>query len=265
MAVMLRSQGVPARVVSGYAQGEYEEETSSYRVRASNAHTWVEVFFPAYGWIQFEPTAALPVDTRPENLGGGGDAFDSPIDETEGFERGPGDEPISPEDRLGELLGEEDLPPEAGELTQPTFPIWQVVTAVILLLAAGGTLVAANELNKRVEADVTRSYGRLGSWARWLGIFFRPAQTPYERANLMTAAVPDGKVPIRNLTRQFVLKQFSPARAVEDDFVPQKEWKTLRPLLLKQTIILRLKNWQAKLSREKPDSDSKPRRFFKRF
>ncbi len=263
MAVMLRAQGVPARVVSGYAQGEYEEETSSYRVRASNAHTWVEVYFPAYGWIQFEPTAALPVDTRPENLGGGGDAFDSPEDESDALDRGPGNEPESEEDRLEELLGEENASPEIGELTQQSFPVWQVVTAVILLLAAGVTLVMANELNRRVEADVERSYGRLGSWARWLGIFFRPAQTPYERANLMTMAVPDGKVPIRNLTRQFVLKQFSPARAQDEGFEPQKEWKMLRPLLLKQTILLRLKNWQAKLSREKPDGE-KPRRFFGR-
>lgn len=77
MALMLRSQGVPSRVVSGYAQGTFDAETSSYRVQASNAHTWVEVYFPRYGWIQFEPTASIPAWDRPESLdgGGGGDAF----------------------------------------------------------------------------------------------------------------------------------------------------------------------------------------------
>ncbi len=65
MAIMLRSQGVPSRVVSGYAQGEYDETSQSYRVRANNAHTWVEVYFPQYGWIQFEPTASLPLIDRP--------------------------------------------------------------------------------------------------------------------------------------------------------------------------------------------------------
>ncbi|MDX1613769.1 MAG: transglutaminase-like domain-containing protein, partial [Candidatus Promineifilaceae bacterium] len=75
MTMMLRSQGVPARFVAGYAQGEWDEPSSSYRVRASNAHTWVEVFFPEYGWIQFEPTASLPVGDRPEGTGNPGDAF----------------------------------------------------------------------------------------------------------------------------------------------------------------------------------------------
>lgn len=250
MAVMLRSQGVPARIVSGYAQGEFDDETNSYRVRASNAHTWVEVYFPAYGWIQFEPTAALPVDVRPETTGGGGDAFNSP-DALNDFERGPDDEPISPEDRLAELLGEENTP-EGGALTQNAFPVWQVIGAVFVVLVAGGTLLAANEMNRRVETDVDRSYGRLGSWARWLGLLFRPTQTPYERADLMTTAVPAGKLPIRNLTRQFVLKQFSPARAVEAGFDSQKEWQVLRPLLIREIIATRLRKWQAQLSREKP-------------
>ena len=53
---MLRSQGVPSRVVSGYAQGEYDDASQSYRVRASNAHTWVEVYFPNYGWIPIDPS-----------------------------------------------------------------------------------------------------------------------------------------------------------------------------------------------------------------
>jgi transglutaminase-like putative cysteine protease len=57
MAVMLRSQGVPARVVTGYAMGEYDFNRSAYRVPLSSSHAWVEVYFPGYGWIEFEPTA----------------------------------------------------------------------------------------------------------------------------------------------------------------------------------------------------------------
>ena len=72
MAVMLRSQGIPARIASGFSQGTYDEESSSYRVNASNAHTWVEAYFPDYGWIQFEPTASAgtPIIPRPENMEG---------------------------------------------------------------------------------------------------------------------------------------------------------------------------------------------------
>ena len=58
MVVMLRVVGVPARVVIGYATGEFDYERHAYRVPASAAHAWVEVYFPTYGWIEFEPTAA---------------------------------------------------------------------------------------------------------------------------------------------------------------------------------------------------------------
>lgn len=56
MAVMLRTQGIPARVATGYATGNYDYQAQAYRVTASNAHAWVEVFFPGFGWVEFEPT-----------------------------------------------------------------------------------------------------------------------------------------------------------------------------------------------------------------
>lgn len=61
MAIMLRAEGVPARVVTGYATGEFNYELNAYRVPASAAHAWVEVYFPKYGWVEFEPTSALSV------------------------------------------------------------------------------------------------------------------------------------------------------------------------------------------------------------
>jgi protein-glutamine gamma-glutamyltransferase len=64
MAVMLRSVGIPSRVVNGFRTGEFNDLTSQYLVRASNAHSWVEAFFPGYGWISFDPTPAAPVGTR---------------------------------------------------------------------------------------------------------------------------------------------------------------------------------------------------------
>jgi transglutaminase-like putative cysteine protease len=65
MAVMLRSQGVPARVVSGYALGEYDPTAQNYRVRAVNAHSWVEVYFPTTAGFTSEPTQSIPVVERP--------------------------------------------------------------------------------------------------------------------------------------------------------------------------------------------------------
>lgn len=239
MAMMLRSEGVPARVVSGYAQGEFDEESSSYRVRASNAHTWVEVYFPQYGWIQFEPTVSIPTVDRPESAGGG-DAFASPVLDVPNEEDG-----IDP--RLSEDDPGINLDAETGLDIEPVgndFPIWQALVAAIILLIAAFVLFFAYQTNKRVEGDIDRSYRRLGFWASLLGILYRPAETPYERAERMTAAVPDGRSSIRNLTHEYVRKQFSGSYEDDNGFNPREEWRQLRPLLIKESIATRVRRWQ---------------------
>ncbi|NWF70748.1 MAG: transglutaminase domain-containing protein [Chloroflexi bacterium] len=63
MIVMLRALGIPARMAAGFAQGDWEPLEQRYVVEERDAHTWVEVYFPNYGWIEFEPTAAqAPLD-----------------------------------------------------------------------------------------------------------------------------------------------------------------------------------------------------------
>jgi hypothetical protein len=57
MAVMLRTQGIAARVVNGFLPGEYNEPAGAYTVRQSDAHSWVEVYFPeTNSWVTFDPT-----------------------------------------------------------------------------------------------------------------------------------------------------------------------------------------------------------------
>jgi hypothetical protein len=56
LTVMLRAIGIPARYVTGFLPGEFNDLTGDYIVRESDAHTWVEVYFPSYGWITFDPT-----------------------------------------------------------------------------------------------------------------------------------------------------------------------------------------------------------------
>lgn len=57
MTIMLRTRGVAARLVNGFTAGEYNEAAGAYTVRNSNAHSWVEVYFPATrSWVTFDPT-----------------------------------------------------------------------------------------------------------------------------------------------------------------------------------------------------------------
>jgi transglutaminase-like putative cysteine protease len=55
MAVLLRFNGVPARVALGFASGKRDKD-GSFLVTRNDAHAWVEVYFPQVGWVQFDPT-----------------------------------------------------------------------------------------------------------------------------------------------------------------------------------------------------------------
>ncbi|MFK4291230.1 transglutaminase-like putative cysteine protease [Bacillus sp. RC240] len=71
MIVLLRSAGIPARWVKGFTEGTLENTLAStegenvYTIANNNAHSWVEVYFPGYGWIPFEPTKGF---TNPYNF-----------------------------------------------------------------------------------------------------------------------------------------------------------------------------------------------------
>ena len=58
---MLRSIGIPAREAVGYVPGPYNPITDLYEVQAKDAHAWVQVWFPGYGWQSFDPTASVPL------------------------------------------------------------------------------------------------------------------------------------------------------------------------------------------------------------
>jgi len=67
MVVLARASGLPARFVSGYAPGSYDAPNAEYIVRELDAHSWVEIYFPGIGWIEFEPTASIAEIERAED------------------------------------------------------------------------------------------------------------------------------------------------------------------------------------------------------
>ncbi len=68
MVVLARSAGIPARVAIGYASGSFNLPQQAYFVTEADAHSWVEVYFPNIGWVNFEPTAARSAIDRPETV-----------------------------------------------------------------------------------------------------------------------------------------------------------------------------------------------------
>jgi len=81
--LMLRSVGIPARIVYGYAQGNSDEDEKSYTIVRKQSHAWPEVYFSGLGWVEFEPTSALPIITRMAGLTSSDNVDDLSRDESD--------------------------------------------------------------------------------------------------------------------------------------------------------------------------------------
>lgn len=86
MAIMLRTQGIATRIVNGFQQGEYNETAEVYVVKQRDAHSWVEVYFPAENvWIPFDPTPADQQNREATATGGILKKFNSYLEALETF------------------------------------------------------------------------------------------------------------------------------------------------------------------------------------
>jgi transglutaminase-like putative cysteine protease len=243
-AMMARTLGIPARVVAGYSQGEYLAEADVYRVREYNGHSWPEVFFPGYGWIEFEPTAAELEIVR---------------------ERRPDTPQLLPREPFPDLMDDEEIfGPEtrsdAGGSAQPDGAADQAEAADrgrlglwIGLASLAGLLgvVAWRRLRpssprarQRVLLDplfTAKLYGRLLQWAQRLRLPLLSSQTPNEQASALVAAVPEGQAAIQSITDLYVEDLYSPRgpnqRKAEQALIA---WMTLQPLLRRTWLQVRL-------------------------
>lgn len=156
MVVLSRAAGLPARLVIGYASGLYNPDENQYQVSAADAHSWVEIFFPGYGWIIFEPTAGRPAI---DHLSG------SPLPQVSS-------PVISPDLTFA-------LPDWLDRLSWPLFIIAALLLAGLIMLI--WLLIDwLRLLNSSPPATVNSLYRRLLRHARRLPFAILPSQTPYE-------------------------------------------------------------------------------------
>jgi hypothetical protein len=261
MALMLRSIGIPARTVSGYAEGRYDEESRLYYITERDAHTWVEAYFPGYGWIEFEPTAGETQLNRPSGL----TADDSEFfpDEFPGSESGPAPEfPLNqeampnPEDPL--LQDQPFTLEDAAEIATHNWWVWALVTPVILVAGLWVMRLLRVRGPSGFDPDLPPLlYERLLRWAARLGLAAPPSHTPYEQADTLTSALPEGSAAISHITESYVRYRFSPrtpsaqpSALLADPVALADDWQTLQPLLWKRWLrrLLRLAP-QARASR----------------
>jgi transglutaminase-like putative cysteine protease len=243
LAVMARAVGIPARVAAGYGQGEYNPDTESYRVREKDAHAWVEIYFPRFGWVEFEPTAAEPLLVRPKPP-----KVIEPSEDRSGF-RGPNrgepipDDDLFPEDRSGFASGQAPRRWQAAR--------WLVGLILLSIPAGLAAFWAWRERKLKGLNLVERVYERLCSFARRLGIEFQRHQTPYEYAAALSTAIPEGRGPVQRIADLYVRERFSGKEVSGQE--AGEAWQSLRPILWRSWLRRKLERLQRRVSSRTSD------------
>jgi hypothetical protein len=238
MAVMLRALGIPSRLAAGYAPGELLPSqddkpvvTDTYRVLERDAHAWVEVFFPAYGWVQFEPTAAQPQLLRPVAA------------TSLGPEMTP--TPLADEEDLRDLRNtnnSETTPLSARP--ESTFVRWAklhrsalaAVTALLVLAAAIALLARwRRQAFLRSPELLANLFALVGNWATRLRIPWPASDTPLERATRFGRRIPRAHAVVYETAGLFVAQRYGRQRPSAAALLSlAREWQGLQPTLWKQ-------------------------------
>ncbi|MEO5952208.1 MAG: transglutaminase-like domain-containing protein, partial [Chloroflexia bacterium] len=205
MVVMLRQVGVPARLAGGYAPGELDTNTGMYTIRESAAHSWPEVYFPSYGWINFEPTPSQAVvihdGTQPVQP--------SPTPAVEPT-KGPAATPTVRDDGH-----DKTIPPPSTGNTSGGFDIvgngWVWVGAAAALLGVGFFMfMPQSPFNRRrTPGNAGFYYRRMLFLSKLMRAGPAPHQTPYEFSESLSREVPGTSLYSRTIARAYVREQFS--------------------------------------------------------
>ncbi len=177
MAVLLREMGYPARLVQGYLPGT-RTVTGQETVSNASAHAWVQMYFPAFGWVDFDPTGAVAQDSplpagAPVPTIGPGSSLSNlnerrtprPIDEPGGLGAGT----IKPK------------PPSGGPF---------MLIGLLLVVAAASLAFVAWRRGPRGALDPDVAWRGLQRLAARLGFAPRPTQTVYEFAGALGDELP---------------------------------------------------------------------------
>ena len=232
MAVMLRTVGVPARLAVGYTTGDEIGEEDLFSVTDSHSHAWVEVYFPDFGWIPFEPTPGeslpgvyQPGAERPE-AHEGGQAYVEPFDD-ECFD--------GLEDCFNQNLTEANFEFSIEtEEDSSIIDLWPWLVSVLAGLAVAGGSVRwlwgrflAMPNNPRI------AFRRMSTLASLASAGPTEFQTPYQFGYRLQEALPAQKTPVSIIVAAYVRNRYGNKNSTNSEQrVLAVAWQRLRlPML----------------------------------
>lgn len=241
MTVMARLLGIPARVVNGFSQGHYDTQHRIWVVNGSDAHSWVQVYFPGSGWVNFDPTpgfafsASVPVPTTPAPVITPPPARPTP---TPGQSKVPG-QPATPT-----LRGAAPLPVAgAAQVAQNLFMAFSLLFLLCSCVALGLAIVRYRSSGHAPHPPAASVYVRLCRLAGLVGSPPAYWQTPYEYVVVLSRRFPQAAVALRRLADLFVRERWASPElrpALHEKQELRYLWPHLRNILLRAPFSKRL-------------------------
>ena len=258
MAVLARLNGLPSRLAAGYVTGLFDEEAEAWVAGPEEVHTWVEIYFPGYGWVPFEPSGyRAPVARLSTEVGAANPAIENPSEidfsdlldslEFEDFEE------LAPEDEF--LL--QRLTSQLGEVLPIVIAVAASVAGLALVLPIGLWLRSRMQSSASRTAAIYRSMINLAVRS---GYNFSAAKTPQESAlqvaDLLESQMLDGPWedapgwrPPEVIAQHYARSIYGPGGLVPADrHRVESAWNRLRPALYK----LVLRRWIKRIGRGSP-------------
>ena len=184
MTMLMRMEGFPTRYVEGYLSGHVDQASRAIQITGQQRHAWVEVYFPGYGWIPFDPT---------------GGSVGQPTQLPVGSQAPGGRTPVPSASRPAVQSGGAPTPrpsggPAAGQ-TSNGGPWDMLPGALIVVVAFIGLMVLWRRRPRRLEAPDTVYRGIVRVASR-LGYKPLPTQTVYEYTGMLAELVPRVRQPL---------------------------------------------------------------------
>jgi hypothetical protein len=182
MAILLRKEGIPTRLVEGFLPGQIDVATGRETINSGAAHAWVEVYFPGIGWKEFDPTGGGRADTEPIPLGA--------------------PQPIPTPTPKASAAPAIVLPPRQGDeaSTRPgvvrtpssdrSGNAAYIVIAIVLLAGVLAVVFLAYRRGPRGAMTPDGVYASVAALARRFGFGPRPTQTAFEYASSLGDVLP---------------------------------------------------------------------------
>ncbi len=236
MAVMARQLGFPARVVNGFSQGHYDTTRKVWVVDGSDAHSWVQVYFPNQGWISFDPTPGFSINNAPTSQ-------PTPTQTVAPTRPSPTAQPTQPGKTKRPIISTGSATPRASQDSSARQIIFLVVSLIVLavaLLVFAASVFRYRE-HKRFATStmIAATYWRLARLAGLSGVSPRASQTPYEYTRQLVRRFPQAQSALWHVTHLFVRERWGapqhvPAHSEEQTI--QQLWPRLRATLLRSLV-----------------------------